>query len=295
MGAGKWDTTDYNTYASTTAYVSAPRHEVFTSSRMPQSLDPAKITLRESCDSADNPHSTPIILALDVTGSMGRYAELIAKEALPKLMSDIYEQRPVSDPHVMFMGIDDVHARSPAALQVSQFEADIRILEQLRQVWLVGGGGGNSSESYDLAWYFAAQRTKTDSFNKRSEKGFLFTFGDEEAPYEQLTANDLQMVFGAGQHSPCSPQQSLAMAKERYHVFHVVIEEGDYYRQRPERVRSSWTELMGSSVLFLRDFRDLSELITCTMRITRGEDMNTIISQSKNSAALRHAFANCME
>ena len=128
-------------------------------------MDPSKITLRESCDSVDNPNSVPIILGLDVTGSMGRYAELIAKKYLPDLMTAIIERSPVADPHLMFMGIGDARMNDSAPLQVSQFEADIRILESLREIYLEGGGGGNSNESYDLAWYFGANKTKIDSTN----------------------------------------------------------------------------------------------------------------------------------
>lgn len=294
MGAGSWSSEDYTTYATTTNYVSAPRHEVFRNSSVPESLDPARIRLRESVDSADNPNSTPIILALDVTGSMGHYAEKIAKESLPALMGDIYEQRPVTDPHVMFMGIDDVHASSRGPLQVSQFEADIRILEQLRDIYLVGGGGGNRSESYDLPWYFAANRTTTDSFEKRGKKGFLFTFGDEEAPYETLTARELKSVFGEGQYEDISPAAALKAAKEKYYVFHIVIEEGDYAQRDLGRVRKTWTAMLGDNVLYLRDFRNLPELVTATMRITKGEDMDEVIKSAKKPAELRYALSNCL-
>lgn len=295
MGSGSWSSSSYSDYATRTSYATKSTREVFSNSNVPDSLRVNKITLRESCDSEDNPNSTPVILALDVTGSMGEYAAKIAKESLPELMGDIYEKRPITNPHLMFMGIDDIHTyRKDSSLQVSQFEADIRILEQLRDIYLVGGGGGNNSESYDLAWYFAAHKTAIDSFNKRGQRGFLFTFGDEEAPYETITEADLVALFGTGQYASVTPQESLAAAREKYNVFHVVIEQGDYYRTRPSRVRESWTEIMGNNVLFLRDFRDLSEVVTATMRIANGESMETVISESKKPEALRHAFANSL-
>jgi hypothetical protein len=141
MGTSRWNTDDYKAYATSTNYLSATRAETFKNSNLPKALDPSKITLRESRDSEQNPMSTPIILALDVTGSMGKYAEIIAKDALPILMQGIYEQNPVTDPHVMFMGVGDVKS-DRAPLQVSQFEAGAEVLvSSLRELWKATAAG----------------------------------------------------------------------------------------------------------------------------------------------------------
>lgn len=296
MGSGRWDEDSYRSYATSTGYTNTKNvHEVFTNSGMPALLDPRNIVLRESVDSADNPNSTPCIFALDVTGSMGEYARIIAQEHLPQLMTRIIEKQPVTDPHVMFMGVDDVHSTGHGALQVSQFEADIRILEQLREIWIVGRGGGNSSESYDLPWYFAAHKTKVDSFDKRGKPGFLFTFGDEEAPYETMSEHALRAVFGPGQYEPIAPATALAQAQKKFQVFHVLIEQGNYCRSRKQQTRASWTQLMGNNVVFLRDVNYLTDIVVATMRIASGEDMATVIRESGCSAELNYAFANSMQ
>lgn len=296
MGAGRWTTETYRSYAASTDYVTASRERVFSNRHLPADLDPSKIILRESCDSEDSPNSVPIIMGLDVTGSMGLYAELIAKEHLPKLMTDIIEQSPVTDPHLMFMGIGDVRSDN-APLQVSQFEADIRILESLRSLYLEGGGGGNGTESYDLPWYFAANRTNIDSFIKRGQKGFLFTFGDEKAPDLPLGQVHLSNVFGTADipmyHSTA---ELLAEVKKTYNVFHIIIEQGSYCgsHYRLQEVRGSWSELMGNNAIFLRNVDDLSEVVIATIRIACGEDMNEVIRTAKNPEALRYAFSNSL-
>lgn len=293
MGSGRWTSDSFTTYASTTNYRAMSRDAVFSKSVQAE-LKTESIKVRESRDSADSPNSTPIILGLDVTGSMGEYAEKIAKDELPKLMNAILEQSPVADPHLMFMAVDDVHAYSQTPLQVSQFEADIRILEQLRKIVLVGGGGGNRSESYDLAWYCAGMKTSIDSFEKRGEKGFLFTFGDEEAPYETMKASELTAVFGPGQYENMQPGEILDAAKKMYNVFHIVIEQGSYARTRLNSVKSTWTDMLGNNVLFLKDFRNLSELVTSTIRIAKGEDLNTVVSNSSISKDLAYAYQNAI-
>src|SRR5271157_1731999 len=124
MGGGRFTADDWDTYS--TAHVTGKStHEVYTSSSLISELDPKGVKFRESCDSKDNPNSTAVVVALDVTGSMGAVLDSIAKN-LGTLVTEIYDRKPVTDPHLMFMGIGDVECDS-CPLQVSQFEADIRI------------------------------------------------------------------------------------------------------------------------------------------------------------------------
>lgn len=294
MGFSNWTETSYRAYAASTGYQTQTVNEVFASRQINDNLDPSKISLRESVDSEQNPNSTPIILALDVTGSMGKYAHEIAVKHLPELMSGIIEHKPISDPHIMFMGIDDVHWNSDAPLQASQFEADIKIVEQLRDIYLVGRGGSNRSESYDLAWYFAAHKTKIDSYDKRKTPGFLFTFGDEEAPYQPLTEDHQTRVFGPGQYSTLNPEEILKSAQERYQVFHVVIEQGNYCQSRLFDVRESWTRLLGNNVLFLRNTDYLVDVVLGTLAIASGIPIEDVISNSNARSELEYALYNSL-
>jgi len=291
MGHGSWTAQSFRAYSDTTNYASKSTAEVFSQRQVKAALNPRDV-VRESRDGDDHPNSVPVILALDVTGSMGIYAHEIAVTHLPKLMNGILET--VTDPQIMIMAVDDVHADSPAPLQVSQFESDIRILEQLRDVYLVAGGGGNRSESYDLPWWFAANRTVIDCHEKRNEYGFLFTFGDEEAPYQSVTSAQFASVFGAGQYETMAPAQMLHDAQEKYQVFHIVIEQGSHYRRRSKEVRETWTEMMGSNVLFLEDTTYLSNLVLATIEIANGKDMQEVIDGSICPDILRHAFANSL-
>lgn len=297
MGYSTWSDSDYTAYATNTSYRTLSRAEVFKSQGMVDSLDPAKFVIRESRDSAQNPKSTPVIFGLDVTGSMGAYCEAIAKTQLPDLMTDIHNRKVVTDPHIMFMGIGDVDAYDRAPVQVSQFEADLRIVEQLRELYLEGGGGANNSESYTFPWYVAAHCTATDITQKRNGKGFLFTMGDECVP-DAITRKHLGKVFGARANnmpSAGSNAELLAEVSKSFHVFHIVVEEGSYYTRRPHDVRRTWDQLMRSSVLYMKDHRDLVSIVTTAMKAVQGDDLATMIDRAgNNSANLRHAFANVL-
>lgn len=299
MGTTRWSDDDYKSYSKSTNYVSAPREKVF-AHRVDEKLDPRNVKvgkgervglqLRESIISEENPNPTPIILGLDVTGSMGAVAEQIAKIELPKLMTQIHETGVVSDPHVMFHAIDDVFAQGPGALQVSYFEPDLKIVEQLRQMWLVGNGGGNGSESYDLSWYFAANYTYLESFEKQNRRGFLFTFGDEPAPYQTVSKGDLKTIFGAGDYEDTTPEASLKAAQAKYQVFHVVVERGGSSRS----TRQSWVNMLGANAIFLKDTSVLTEVVLATMAIANGADIEAVIAESKVPEALRYAFSTAL-
>lgn len=98
--------------------------------------------VRESRDSAEHPHTTPIIIALDVTGSMYDTPEHMIKEQFPKLMEKL-QQLGVQDPQLLFMAIGD-HECDNYPIQTGQFESDTnKILDSLQSFYLEGGGGPN--------------------------------------------------------------------------------------------------------------------------------------------------------
>jgi hypothetical protein len=214
--------------------------------------------------------STALIVGIDVTGSMGMIADNLAKEGLGVLFQEVLDRKPITDPHLMFMAIGDAYCDS-APLQVSQYEASNVIIDQLTNIWLEKGGGGNSFESYDLAWYFAAQHTSIDCFEKRGKKGYLFTVGDENCP-PGLRAAQLKDICGDEVSQDISSKELLEMASKMYHVFHVVVEEGNHCRGNVEPVVQTWTDVLGQRVLRLSDYTKLSEVIVSAIQVIEGSD-----------------------
>lgn len=268
MGGGSFDSSAYRSFATNAA--SKPVDHIYTSRTLDPYLDPKGVKVRESRDSADNPEATPIIVALDVTGSMGIIAEQIAKGGLGTLFEGILQRKPVTNPHLMFMGIGDAACDS-APLQVSQFEADNRIVDQLTKLYLEGRGGGNDHESYDFPWYFAARHTEHDALLKRGKRGYLVTVGDEETP-RVLTADKIEQFLGYRPQADVPSEVSLAEARRKYDVFHVIIEQGNYARDRVDRVRQVWGKLLGQHVISLSDYQLLPETIVSAIQVAEGID-----------------------
>ena len=245
--------------------------QIFLETRMRDEFNPAKMKLpREACDSVWSPHSRGVIFAEDVTGSMGGFLHSLITKQFPQLINQTYES--VSfDPHIMFMGVGDVAAGDDAPLQITQFETDLRMLDQLQKIYLEKRGGWNSYESYILPWYFAAKHTKMDCFEKRGEKGFLFTFGDEE-PTPYLTEDHISRVFGEQdylQESCITAEECLEMASEKFYCYHVILHGGQYSRNS-SNIISKWRNLMGAHVCDLSDHKCLPELVSTIFRMYEG-------------------------
>ncbi len=283
MGSGTFTPTDWDTF-STTKTKGKTRSEIFARHSMHEAFDPKEIKVRESCDSEEHPNSTPIITALDVTGSMGHIPAALIRDGLSRMATEILERKPVPDPQLMFMAVGDAYYDS-YPLQATEFESDIRVAEQLKDLYLEGGGGGNSDESYHLPWYFAARKTQIDSFDKRGKKGFLFTLGDEGVP-PVLEAKHIKDVFGDAAQGNIQTEDLLRMVEERYHVFHLIIKQGYNYQHNPEYVKNSWNPLLGQRAIPVSDFEKIPEIIVSTLEFMAGKDKPEIEKSWSGKTAL---------
>lgn len=282
MGSARWDAADWTSYASTTSTKSTSA--IFKSSGLKDSLNPLNIGIRESRDSVLNPNSNAIIVGLDVTGSMGIIADYLAREGLGTMVEEILARKPVSDPHIMCMGIGDAYY-DRAPLQVTQFEADITIAKQLEDTYLEKGGGGNNFESYNLPWYFAATHTSIDCFEKRGKKGYLFTIGDEEAP-AKLLASQIQTIIGDTPQTDYTNEQLLTMVSRMYNVYHIVVEEGNHARSHLPRVLESWQNVLGQRVIRLSDYKKLAEVVVSAIQVNEGADINKVTSSWSGATSM---------
>lgn len=274
MGTSRWDTGMWAEYTASTSTKSAS--EIFSNRSMNEELDPKNITMRESRDSEENPESTAVIVASDVTGSMGMLAENLIRKGLGTLFEEILDRKPVTDPHVMAMAIGDVTCDS-APLQVTQFEADLTIAKQLEKVYVEKGGGGNSYESYDLPMYFAAYHTSIDCFEKRGKKGYLFTLGDEPAP-PGSSVSEIKSVFGddEGVQKNMSMVDVVGAAKKMYNVYHIIVKQGSYCYYDFDGVVDSWQAVLGQNVIILDDYTKLAEVIVSIIEVNEGRNAEDV-------------------
>ena len=198
MGGGSWDT---GFYASASATRAATGKKDFaytaTATTVHPSLNPIRIkdkihAVLESRDSDDHPNTLPVLMCFDVTGS-NRDRAVVAQKRLPTLMDLLGKYVP--DVHVAVAANDDYATSDKSCIQISEFEADNRLDDHIRNIWLIGAGGGNQGESYDLLLYAAARKVKSDSMEKRNKKGYLFLYADERI-FDYVDKIQVMDVFG---------------------------------------------------------------------------------------------------
>jgi hypothetical protein len=259
MGNSSYSVSDRTIRSTSKGYSTKSANEIFTQNverKIHKMMDPNGVVFRESCDSDLHPLTTAIQLYLDNTGSMLHIPLEMIKDGLPTLMGTLI-QNGVPDAALMF-GIIGDHECDHFPLQIGQFESgDAELDLWLTRSYLEGGGGGNAGESYNLAWYFGANHVKTDAFDKRKQKGFIFTIGDEPC-LPNLPVSAVKGIMGSaavGQGN-FTREELLAAAQEKNHVYHIHINHAG------RRCDPSWKELLGANLIEISDHKTIPKVIS---------------------------------
>ena len=295
MGMSRWEPDSYRGYSASVSHLSA--REIFRDETqgMDDRMDPLKIDFREARDSDNHPNSTPIIVGLDITGSMGRIAEYLAKTGLGVLVNQILQRRPVPDPTVCFMAIGDTNF-DRAPLQVGQFESDIVMTEWLEAIYLEQGGGGNGFESYDLPYYFALYHTRTDSHEKRQQPGVIITIGDEE-PCAGTSAADISKFIGTRPQVDIPFADLVDQVRDMYTPYHIIIAEGSHARRDVDGLKRRWREYLGNGAIVIRDHTKVAELVVSMLEVDAGRSIDEALSlwNDATKAVLRDSFSDFLD
>lgn len=286
MGGGSWSTRSYATYccsvghgydATTSTLKSSYTNssQAFKSYKLDKAMNPKNV-IRECCDSDEHPTTIPIILALDVTGSMGSTAIEVQKKLNP-IMVEIYKR--VKDAEIMVMAIGDL-AYDNSPIQLSQFESDIRIAENLDKIYFENGGGGNDYESYTAAWYMGLKHCKLDCW-KRGKKGLIITMGDEPInPY--LPAEQLNDATGDTCQDDVETPKLFKEASKKFDIYHISVESRSYPDQTRER--STFAKVIGEQHALVSSVDKISDKIINIVEDFAKNSKQTVFLESSNSS-----------
>ena len=278
MGCGTWTSGSFTSYSTSMGRSVSldgslrdtySNQDMFKAKTIDSALNPKNV-IRECCDTEEHPNTIPVILALDVTGSMGNAAVEVAKK-LNVIMTKLYEK--VTDVEFLIMGIGDLACdRNP--IQASQFESDIRIAEQLDKIYFEFGGGGNNYESYTAAWYFGSRHTKLDCLN-RGRKGIIITMGDEQLnPYLPIKGRCSGLIEAMGDNlqADIETKELYTEASEKFNIYHLDVKHS--CRWDEEEIERSF-----------KKYLDDTHFRRVTMDSIANEIVDIIVNESENSVS----------
>ena len=278
MGCGTWTSSSFTSYSTSMGRSVSldgslrdtySNQDMFKAKTIDSALDPKNV-IRECCDTEEHPNTIPVILALDVTGSMGNAAVEVAKK-LNVIMTKLYEK--VTDVEFLIMGIGDLACdRHP--IQASQFESDIRIAEQLDKIYFEFGGGGNNYESYTAAWYFGSRHTKLDCLN-RGRKGIIITMGDEQLnPYLPIKGRCSGLIEAMGDNlqADIETKELYTEVSEKFNIYHLDVKHG--HRWDEEEIERSF-----------KKYLDDTHFRRVTMDSITNEIVDIIVNEAENNVS----------
>ncbi len=221
--------------------------------------------VRESRDSDAHPESRAVAVLFDVTGSMRTVPRIVQKN-LCQLMGMLLRKGYLAHPQIMVGGVGDATC-DRAPLQIGQFESGIEIDQDLAKLWLEGGGGGQQTESYELALYFMARKTAMDCFEKRGQRGYLFVIGDE-MPYARVKRKEVAALIGDGLEADLPIEHLVREVEKMYDTYYILPNLTSYYND--PKIHNRWVDLLGQNTIRLEDPEGISELIAATIGLAEG-------------------------
>lgn len=273
MGSGRWSTNVFDEHRRYKAQAGLSNFDYSDRTHRTDpaqwkahpTLDPFGVKVRESRDSDEHPESNAVMVMFDVTGSM-LDIPVTLQQKLPQLLGMLLRKSYIPDPQILFGAVGDATCDC-VPLQVGQFESDNRMDNNLENLFLEGGGGGQKKESYELALYFAARHTSIDCYEKRGHKGYLFLIGDEMA-YEKVNQHEVQGILGDGLEGSIPLVQIARETRERYNVYYILPKKASYGSDK--QIINFWRKLFGEHVLELEDANAVCELIALTIGLNEG-------------------------
>lgn len=229
--------------------------------------------MRESRDSMAHPNSKAVAILLDGTGSMSKVPRMIQAD-LNKLMGLLIRKGYLADPQILIGCIgdaaDSVSEGPPdrVPLQIGQFESGIEIDDDITNLLLEGGGGGQKYESYDLGLYFMARHTAMDCLEKRGEKGYLIIIGDEMCR-SKVDKEQLKRVLDISTEADIPIATIIKEVEAKFDVYFILPNLTSYYNDM--EVHDSWAGLLTNAVVKLEDPAGISAMIATIIGVAEGK------------------------
>lgn len=213
---------------------------------------------------------TGIVIALDLTGS-NKLAVGMLWDKFPMLYGQIKQKKYLKDFAISLAGVGDVNS-DRAPVQVCDFAQGTELDKHLTSLYLEGGGGYGSSESYELtALYYLRHSSFT---HPGADKPYFFFVGDEGF-YEGIRRDQVKSVLGDKDQEESSAIKILKDLQEKFNVFMIHIPyapvsdpadpEGlkvvSSYPSEDRKIVDQWRNVLGQNFMSLDEPKGFVDVI----------------------------------
>ena len=138
-----------------------------------------------------------------------------------------------------------------------------------------------------IVWYFASRHTATDCYEKRQEKGIIFSIGDDKC-HKDLSRTEIFKAFGDSVPYTLSNEELIREVSLKYDIFHLYIENDN---ASDKEVFRYWNEMLPgrSAPINKKDITLLSDLIVAIMLVNGGKTHNEALQGMDQDVAERIA------
>jgi hypothetical protein len=182
---------------------------------------------------------SPVIIAVDVTGSMREWPKVIF-EKLPVV--DLGLKDYLDKPEVSFMAIGDCYS-DQYPLQVQPFGKGKDLAGNLEKLIIEGNGGGQVQESYDLAAVYATHHVQMPNAVKP-----IFIYIGDEGIYPHVDKDAAAKWARTDIEGWLGTKDALKMLKKRFSVYCIrkpYDSTGDAMSGTDKGIHQQWTDYLG--------------------------------------------------
>lgn len=187
--------------------------------------------------------TSPLIIVIDETGSMGEWPATIFSK-LPYLEAEGKEYLG-DDFEICFMAIGDAYCNEKYPLQVRPFAKGLELKDRLKELVIEGGGGGQTTESYELAALFAAEKISIP----KAIKPIMIFIGDEQC-YDTVSPEQAKKLLGITLEKSLSTAALFKKLCDKYSVYLIRKPysrgSGNVLSDEDRRITKHWEDLIGS-------------------------------------------------
>lgn len=176
----------------------------------------------------------PLTILIDVTGSMGTWpATMFSK--LPYMDNECREYLG-QDMEISFAAVGDAHSDS-YPIQIRPFAKGRDLETELKELVVEGGGGGQSSESYELTALYYARNVKMPN----ATRPILILIGDESY-YSTISKIHAKLAHVTLEEYSINTKDVFKELQEKYSVYLI---RKPYDNGGDAAIRAKWVDLIG--------------------------------------------------